>query len=241
VSSGVLETMAYTALDLKALLHDVLAGHLADPDSGARPTVEDTAAMVNDLVRVMEEHMASVGSAASAQEPQKPKKAGLLKRLLPGKSRRVAPAVVEEGADAAAEAAKPKRAPRKPKEDRPKEPRKANSYSLFTKAVSTLAKGEAFENPRFVPVVNFPETSKARAVFEQNEEALREVINGHAGGVVLSEFLQDVDAVVGMRKDPKRRLGFNALVWGMCPEDERKEWFVSGAVPGAVDEMDDVE
>ena len=107
--------------------------------------------------------------------------------------------------------------------------------------MSTLAKGEAFENPRFVPVVNFPETSKARAVFEQNEEALRVVIDGHAGGVALSKFLQDVDAVVGMRKDPKRRLGFNALVWGMCPEDERKEWFVSGAVPGAVDEMDDVE
>jgi hypothetical protein len=225
--------MATAALDLKALLHEVLAGHLADPDSGTRPSVEDTADMVNDLVRVMEEHMAAVPA-------QKPKKTGLLKRLLPGKSSRVAPAVVAEVSDVA-EAAKPKRAPRKPKDDRPKEPRKANSYSLFTKAVSTLAKGEAFVNPRFVPVVNFPETSKSRAVFEEHEEALRAVIDGHADGVPLSDFLQDVDAVVGMRKDPKRRLGFNALVWGMCPEDERKEWFVSGAVPGAVDEMDDVE
>ena len=130
----------------------------------------------------------------------------------------------------AAAAPKPKRKP-KPKDERPKEPRKANAYSLFTKEVSKLMKGEAAVNPRFRPVENFPPASKARVVFEEHAAELRDVIAASAGGVSLGEFAEAVDVVVDMRKDPRRRLGFNALVWGMCPEEDRKEWF---NVPGAV-------
>lgn len=133
------------------------------------------------------------------------------------------------------------------KVERVKEPRKANTYSLFTAAVTCMMKGEEVPNPEFVPVVNFPATSKARVVYEENQDDLDELVDRYGEGVDLYRFVSEVDKVVDMRKDPKRRLGFNALVWGLCPEEERRGWFVGwekakpAAVPGVVDEMDDVE